>query len=598
MNHPDVGRKLLRHRLARHVGRIKGWVSRITDRSGVQAPEAARVRMTVSCRDCDAIPKVPGAGLVFEKNGVRVQRMHEGTLVRAGAYHGAWMEQIISTLKGHHEPQEELIFHHLVRAARPGTRMVELGAYWAYYSNWYLGAVPGSTAVCLEPDPMNLECGQFNLALNGRQARWLNACVGGTADPAFEIALSPRARPVTLPCHTMNSLLAEIGDQPIEMLHLDVQGAEEPFLASLDEAVKAGLIRFLMVSTHHVSISGSLATHQNCLRALRRLGAVILCEHSVEESFSGDGFIAASFLPQDASLELPEISRHTQGTVIFDKRSGPGSTLELARTDTRCMLVDTRDRVIAGAILANGQFEESKIDEVTRFLAERYRFVPQTFVDLGANLGTHLIGALADGKFQDGVGVEMDRDNFALLKCNLILNRLDDRTRVLNVALSNRSGVATMEISPDNFGDHRIRHSDAGGLSVDDEAARATRSVTTTTMNELMADHQVPISNQTLIWLDTQGHEGQILEGASCLFNGPSRPFLVLEFWPYGLERAGGKDLLFRFLGRAQAIYDLGSEGWQSQPPVSLEYLRTEYERHLAMTSTGHHSFSDLLCVL
>jgi len=597
MNLQGGGQTWFRRKASQALARARQRLGRAMGQNAQESVEQVRTRMTVSCRDCDPLPKVAHAGAVLHQAGVRVQVMHEGTLVRAGGYHGAWMEQIISALQGHHEPQEELIFHHLVRAARPNTRMVELGAFWAYYTNWYLGAVPGSTAVCVEPDLANLECGQFNLALNGRSARWLKACVGGSAG-VVDLARESDGATVATPCHHLDSLLAEIGEQPIEMLHIDVQGAELAFLGSLDRAVGAGLLRFVMVSTHHESISGSACTHYHCVRELRRLGAVILCEHTVPESFSGDGFIAASFQAQDAELTLPEISRNTTGTVIFGSQAGPGSTLELARTSTRCMLVDTRDRVIAGAIQASGQFEESKIDEVTRFLAERYRFVPQTFVDLGANLGTHLIGALADGKFQDGVGVEMDRDNFALLKCNLILNRLDDRTRVLNVALSNRSGVATMEISPDNFGDHRIRHSDAGGLSVDDEAARATRSVTTTTLNELMADHQVPISNQTLIWLDTQGHEGQILDGASGLFNGPSRPFLVLEFWPYGLERAGGKALLFQFLGRAQAIYDLQGDRWMSRPPVTLDQLERDYERHLASTTNEHHSFTDLLCIL
>jgi len=598
MNFQSGTQPSFRRKLAQGITRARRFVTGVPGRSEPESPQQVRVRMTVSCRDCDPIPKVANAGAILEKNGVRVQMMHEGTLVRAGGYHGDWMEQIISNLRGHHEPQEELIFHNLVKAARPNTRMVELGAYWAYYTNWYLGAVPGSTAVCVEPDPTNLECGRFNLALNRRQARWLNACVGKSAAASVEICSDSNGSLLSVPCHNMTSLLAEIGEQPIEMLHIDVQGAELPFLCSLDQAVGAGLIRFVMVSTHHVSITGSASTHHDCLRALLRLGAVILCEHTVPESYSGDGFIAASFLPQDANLALPEISRNSRGTEIFSQSTGPGSTLELARTDSRCMLVDTRDKVIAGAILAGGKFEEPKIDEVTRFLIERYRFVPQTFVDLGANLGTHLIGALADGKFVRGVGVEMDRHNFALLKCNLILNQLDDRAQVYNVALSNQSGVATMELSPDNFGDHRIRQAEAGRLSVDDESARTTLSVSTTTLNELIAAHRVPISNQTLIWLDTQGHEGQILAGASCLLEQPSAPFLVLEFWPYGLERAGGKELLFRFLGKAQAIYDLQGERWMSRPPVTLEHLEREYERHLAVTTQEHHSFTDLLCIL
>ncbi len=86
--------------------------------------------------------------------------MHDGTKVVAGGYHGDWMADIIRSLNGHHEPQEELLFHHLLRYVRQRSTFVELGAFWAYYTNWYLGAVPFSRAVCIEPDAINMRVGQ------------------------------------------------------------------------------------------------------------------------------------------------------------------------------------------------------------------------------------------------------------------------------------------------------------------------------------------------------------------------------------------------------------------------------------------------------
>jgi hypothetical protein len=82
------------------------------------AYEEKRICMTVRCRDADSIPKVAGAGQVFEREGQRLQLMHEGTLVKADSYYGPWMTEIISRLQGHHEPQEELLFHHLLGYCR------------------------------------------------------------------------------------------------------------------------------------------------------------------------------------------------------------------------------------------------------------------------------------------------------------------------------------------------------------------------------------------------------------------------------------------------------------------------------------------------
>lgn len=266
-------------------------------------PVAAQVRIaiTLACRDSDPVPKVRDAGRIFELDGERVQVMHEGSLVLADGYYGEWMSRIIAGLHGHHEPQEELLFHSLLPHVRPGTLFVELGAYWAFYTNWYLGAVPGSRAVCVEPEPVHLETGRRNLALNGREAWLIRATVGEMHRPA--------AGDEGLECLDMPALEERIEHEPIELLHMDVQGAETGFLRSMRRSAAAERVRFLVVSTHHESISGSASTHDDCLEELRSQGAVVLAEHSVPESFSGDGLIVASFDARDRRLRPPPMSR-------------------------------------------------------------------------------------------------------------------------------------------------------------------------------------------------------------------------------------------------------------------------------------------------
>lgn len=259
-----------------------------------------RVQMTVSCRDADSVPKVPNAGQVVETPNGRVQIMHDGSRVMAGGYHGDWMIEVIRNLQGHHEPQEELLFHHLLGHVRPGTLVVELGCFWAYYTNWYLGAVPGSRAVCIEPDTGNLEVGRRNIRLNGRTAEFINASVGeasGLGAPGL-VSLD------------MDALLDRIGSAPVEVLHMDVQGAELPFIRSMPRAVEAGLVRFVVVSTHEVAISGSATTHEDCIRELEACGGTILGEHDVAASYSGDGLIVACFQSQDRGIRLPKVSRN------------------------------------------------------------------------------------------------------------------------------------------------------------------------------------------------------------------------------------------------------------------------------------------------
>ena len=266
-----------------------------------------RIDLTLSCRDSDTIPKVADAGVVVERDGAALQVMHDGTLVHADGYCGAWITEIIRRLRGHHEPQEELIFHHLLPHVRSGSLIVELGAWWAYYTNWYLGAVPGAEAVCVEPDPANLELGRANLALNGRAAEFINAALGGEYQPRLEFGRAVHGGTVTIESLDMPALAARLRGRSVEMLHMDMQGAELAFLRSLPRAGTP--VRFVIVSTHHESISGSATTHTDCLAELRGQGAVILAEHDVLESYSGDGLIAASFCRDDASIALPPLSR-------------------------------------------------------------------------------------------------------------------------------------------------------------------------------------------------------------------------------------------------------------------------------------------------
>lgn len=80
------------------------------------------------------------------------------------------------------------------------------------------------------------------------------------------------------------------------------RGAETATLLGCAGALAARRIRFLVLSTHHHSISGDPLTHQRCLRILLDAGARLVAEHSVAESCSGDGLIGAAMLPEDRDL--------------------------------------------------------------------------------------------------------------------------------------------------------------------------------------------------------------------------------------------------------------------------------------------------------
>lgn len=282
--------------------------------------ELERTLMTVQCRDADPIPKVMDAGKIISVDGEARQIMHNGLQVVAGGYYGDWMAHVIRGLSGHHEPQEELLFHHLLRYVRHGTHFVELGAFWAYYTLWFLKEIPNSSATCIEPDINHLAIGRCNARLNAFEdrIRFIHAWVGRDDLTEYSSSTETSSQQVTLPMINMAALRRLLSGRPIEVLHMDIQGFELPFIQSMMDDLNDGLLlRFVMISTHHSSISGSKTTHVDCVEALRGMGAHILVEHDVIESFSGDGLILASFRPEDKMLKFPGISRNRAENSLF-----------------------------------------------------------------------------------------------------------------------------------------------------------------------------------------------------------------------------------------------------------------------------------------
>jgi len=579
--------------------------------------EAFRVKMTASCADAAGIPKVVEAGKIFCRNGEWVQIMHEGTIVSAGGYYGGWMEAIIAQLRGHHEPQEELLFNHLLKHVRPQSRIVELGCFWAYYSNWYLGAVDGAHAVCIEPDSNNLSVGAKNLSLNGRKADLINAAISGHFSDGVSFRRESDGVTVTIPSLDFEHVFHASGGGRIEVLHMDVQGAELPFLQSMSKSRVSENVRFVVVSTHHQQISGSYTTHRDCIAQLIKLGAVILCEHTIEESFSGDGLILASFEPNDMTLNFPPMSLNRCENSLFREKPNriqvktppnlsapliplhPGnlSTLELATVHFGRMLVFPNDEVIGRSMLERGAFEESEVAEVVAFLQSHFGFHPALFIDIGANIGSHLIFALRTGLFQRGVGFEDYPLNFTLLKCNVAINGIEGECLLFNVALSDRCGMANLEVSKSNLGDHRIRTHSPKNHSFYSEETRSVRQIISDTLDDLLSETGIRLHEDTLIWMDTQGYEGHILSASRHSVGSQSCRFIVVEFWPYGLNRTGGHDAYFEFLSRCRLIYDLGTDNWQSSPPLTVEQIKNRFELMVNPSIAEGVSHTNFLCV-
>jgi FkbM family methyltransferase len=317
-----------------------------------------RIELTVSGRDCDGIPKVPGAGEVVDG----MQIMHNGVLVVAGGYFGEWMQEIIERLHGHHEPQEERVFHEVVErlAGEPSERprvIIELGAFWSYYSLWFLRRLAHSRAILVEPDPVHLEVGRRNVAANGVDERVtvVAAAVGERPEPPAPFLCEGDAVTRPVPTESLETIFAAGRVDVADVVLFDIQGAELAALRGARRLIEAGRVRFAAVSTHHQSISGDPLTHQRCLQFLREVGGHIVAEHTVAESFSGDGLIVASFDARDRDLRVELACARACDSLFGDPQVDLAAVVvdrDVARRELRDALVelDASRRTVAGLL--------------------------------------------------------------------------------------------------------------------------------------------------------------------------------------------------------------------------------------------------------
>lgn len=259
-----------------------------------------RIAISTACRDADSMPRVENAGqCLVDDSGYAVQIMHNGLKVLYGRYYGSWVNEIIKGLDGVHEPQEEIVFHEVLKHLPKGSTMVEAGCYWGYYSMWFKHAIEGSKVFLVEPHSNQMRVAENNFDLNGLEGDFTNGYFGTYPEKKLQIQLK-RAN-AELPRFTIDQFMELKGLKRITLLHSDIQGHEEEMLETGQTVLEERKIDYLFISTHG-------RRHDACREILKKHGYRIIVEHSIGESASADGLLVAQN-PDLPEFEAIEISR-------------------------------------------------------------------------------------------------------------------------------------------------------------------------------------------------------------------------------------------------------------------------------------------------
>lgn len=218
------------------------------------------------------------------------------------------------------------------------------------------------------------------------------------------------------------------------------------------------------------------------------------------------------------------------------------------------------------AFLSGANPEFAALDRAIVLLRERGQAQPgSVFVDVGANIGTTTVPALARHGFGRALAFEPEPENVPLLRANVALNGLDERVVVVPAAVSEAPGRSSF-----GRGTHtrRGRRAGAGGLA---RRGDERVEVDVVTLDESLATHAIAPEEVGLVWIDVQGHEGHVLAGAARLL--AARPPVVVALRPRKLAKAGGRELLLESLDGYDALLDLRDPAADVRDADELEAL-------------------------
>jgi FkbM family methyltransferase len=194
------------------------------------------------------------------------------------------------------------------------------------------------------------------------------------------------------------------------------------------------------------------------------------------------------------------------------------------------------------------------------------------FIDVGANIGTSVIPALRSHGFARGIACEPEARNYRLLRLNLVANQLEDRVRALQVAVSDTCGERGLVIAEYGSGLHELQPQKRRPPK--EQVIR----VEVVTLDFLVERSLVEADGTGLIWIDTEGHEGQVLTGARRLLE-QGVP-VVLEINPPLLKRHRGTDLLREVADSYYThVVDLRDVHGDPASPQGLSFKQRSVER-------------------
>lgn len=171
---------------------------------------------------------------------------------------------------GQYEPQETALLRTLLK---PGMTVVDVGANWGYHTLLAAHLVgPGGRVISVEPDPRLFATLSRNVERNALdQVRVLQVAAADGPGTLRLLGFDPRAGnygisrlamgdgnqdgTFAVTARDLDGLLAELDVAQVDVLKMDIEGAEVLALAGLAQMLQAGQVRRLLLELHPAELA-------------------------------------------------------------------------------------------------------------------------------------------------------------------------------------------------------------------------------------------------------------------------------------------------------------------------------------------------------
>jgi FkbM family methyltransferase len=186
---------------------------------------------------------------------------------------------------------------------------------------------------------------------------------------------------------------------------------------------------------------------------------------------------------------------------------------------------DPHDKIIGNHLRNDGDWFRDDFRKVVSILKE-LGLSPQdkTFLDVGANIGTQTVYALIQNDFSQAVSFEPVKNNLMALKTNIAINGLSRRAIIVPKAIGAAPGKLSIVLHDINSGAHKL------------SATGGDYEVEVSTIDEELSGHGVSPENVGLLWLDVEGHEIDVIRGASSITERQIPLFIEVNSSIYGAK--------------------------------------------------------------